>query len=237
MLKLAPSFCCLLISFFLFSNAQAQTERSINAPINEQDILPVESVPNMTTPTGSEVLKNNYSHIDPGHLVNDNILRAAILYYDVNLANIANKDFMTVIDFNLHSNQRRMFLINMKTGAVSAFLTAAGVNSDPDQDGYATLFSNVVDSHQSSLGFALTSSTYQGQNGYSLRMHGLSVTNSKIYERYIVVHGTAKYVFEDKNLAKNKSWGCPAVDDSVNRGLIDRIKGGSLVYFSHASLP
>ncbi len=232
----------LLIAFsfsFFFSFAFAKpmnalTERSLNAPINGEETLPQETVPPMTTPTGNETLKNDYSHLDPNHLVPDGILRQAVLYYDVNLDNIANKDFMTVIDFNQHSSQKRMFLINMKTGEVSPMLTAAGAGSDPDNDGYATLFSNIVDSHMSSLGFYLTSSTYQGGNGYSLRLHGLSPTNSKAFERYIVVHG-ADYVSESQNKT-GRSWGCPAVDRKLNKSLIDRIKAGSLLFISHASL-
>lgn len=225
----------ILFSLALTDTAFAKSERSINAPINGEEVLPVETVPPMTTPSGNETLKNDYSHIDPSHIVPDGILRQAILYYDVNLANIANKNYMTVVDFNQHSSQRRMFLIDMKSGAVTPMLTTAGSGSDPDNDGYATLFSNVVDSHQSSLGFYLTSSTYQGSNGYSLRLHGLSVTNSKAFERYVVVHG-ANYVSESQNKA-GRSWGCPAVDPKLNKNLIDRIKGGSLLFISHSSLP
>ncbi len=229
-----------LISFsLLFSLARlepvlAASERSINAPITGEDVLPHETVPPMTTPTGNESLKNDYSHIDPSHVIPDSILRQAILYFDVNLENIANKSYMTVIDFNQHSSQRRMFLIDMKSGAVTPMLTSAGSGSDPDNDGYATLFSNIVDSHQSSLGFYLTSSTYQGGNGYSLRLHGLSVTNSKAFERYIVVHG-ADYISEAESKV-GRSWGCPAVDRKLNKSLIDRIKGGSLLFISHSSL-
>lgn len=224
-----------LLFFLVISEpALAASERSLNAPITGEETLPNESVPSMTTPTGNESLKNDYSHLDPNHLVPDGILRQAILYYDVNLANIANKSHMTVIDFNQHSSQRRMFLIDMKSGVVTPMLTSAGTGSDPDNDGYATLFSNIVDSHQSSLGFYLTSSTYQGGNGYSLRLHGLSVTNSKAFERYVVIHG-ADYVSESQGKA-GRSWGCPAVDRKINKSLIDRIKGGSLLFISHSSL-
>jgi hypothetical protein len=225
---------CLFVCLFISPKLYAQTERSINAPVDSRENLPVETVPNMTQPTGSETLKGNYSHIDPSHVVPDLILRQAILFYDVNLEKISNKDYLTILDFNQHSSQRRMYLINMKTGAVTPMLAAAGAGSDPDKDGYATLFSNVVDSHMSSLGFYLTSSTYEGQNGYSLRLHGLNETNSKAYERMIVVHG-AQYVSESQGKA-GPSWGCPAVDHSLKTKLIDRIKNGSLMFFTHASL-
>lgn len=208
------------------------TERQLNAPLNIEESLPQEKVPVFQIPTGSETLKNDYSHIDPKKIVPEQILRQAILFYDLNLEKLTNPLFMTVIDMNQHSSQRRFFLVEMKTGEVTALLTTAGVNSDPDDDGYATLFSNIVDSRQSSLGFFFTSSTYQGQNGYSLRLHGLNSTNSKAFERYIVVHG-ARYVSERENKA-GRSWGCPALDHAVSRSVIDRIKNGSLLFISHA---
>lgn len=233
MLVKAISFICIALCLSYTQTSQAQSERNINAPINGEETLPNESVPNMTIPTGNEPLKQSYSHIDPNHLVPDSILRQAIQYYDVNLDNIANKNYMTIIDFNQHSSQRRLFLVNMRSGAVSQMLTAVGSGSDPDSDGYADVFSNVVDSHMSSLGFYLTSSTYEGGNGYSLRLHGLSTTNSKAFERYIVVHG-ADYVSESQNKA-GRSWGCPAVDRKNHRDLIEKIKGGSIMFMTHSS--
>jgi hypothetical protein len=48
----------------------------------------------------------------------------------------------------------------------------------------------------SSLGVYKTAETYNGKHGLSLRLDGLSPTNSKARERAVVVHG-ADYVEDE----------------------------------------
>ncbi len=97
----------------------------------------------------------------------------------------------------------------------------------------ATKFSNENESHQTSLGLFVTDTAYVGKNGYSLRLDGLDEGfNDRARERAIVMHG-APYVseaFVKANGRLGRSWGCPAVSDAVARELIDRVKGGSLVF-------
>jgi hypothetical protein len=84
-----------------------------------------------------------------------------------------------------------------------------------------------------SLGLFVTDATYVGRNGYSLRLHGLEPgVNDNAYDRAIVMHG-AEYV--SRELAKRlgrlgRSLGCPALPVAVARTIIDRIKGGTVVY-------
>jgi hypothetical protein len=104
-------------------------------------------------------------------------------------------------------------------------------------DNYATRFSNDDNSHQTSLGLFVTSGTYEGGNGYSLKLRGLDEGfNDRAEERHIVMHG-AWYVSPDHVRAQGRlgrSWGCPAVSQQVAQPLIDTIKGGTFV-FSYAS--
>ena len=176
-------------------------------------------------------LKNNYNYVDQAHLIRPAKLIEALKYYEFNLSQLENSDSMTLNDFSLHASKQRLFLINMKTGDVEPMLVAVGHGSDPDGDGFATLFSNIDDTHQSSLGFYLTDDVYDGKNGRSLRLHGLSDTNSNAYDRAIVIHG-APYVLEDLQLA-GRSFGCPAVDFKNRDHLIDATKGFSLLYIFH----
>lgn len=157
------------------------------------------------------------------------ILNEAIDYYRSNYNKIKNKDVMTIINFKDHNSKERMFLINMITGDVETYLVAHGKNSDKNFDGYADSFSNNINSLQSSLGFYLTAETYYGDNGYSLRLDGLSTTNSNARERAIVIHG-ADYVSPGAKIGR--SYGCPAVEQRYHQLIIDRIKDGSLVYAS-----
>jgi len=110
-------------------------------------------------------------------------------------------------------------------------LAEAGVGSDPDGDGFATIFSNTPDSRTSSLGFYMTAHEYNGANGRSMRLFGLEDTNSNAFKRYIVVHG-ADYVVDDDNHA-GRSFGCPAVDRKNLDDLINKTKEGSLLLLTY----
>lgn len=171
--------------------------------------------------------ESNYHQIDPTKLIPENLLADALIYFSQNQQKIVNKKFLTIIDFKAHNGQERFFLVDMDSGYVETYLTAHGKNSDPDFDGYATKFSNTNNSNMTSLGFYLTAETYNGSNGYSLRLDGLSSTNSNARSRAIVIHG-ADYVTPGSKIGR--SFGCPALEMRYHQDVIDRIKGGSLIY-------
>lgn len=138
---------------------------------------------------------------------------------------IPNQKFITVIDFNKRSDQKRMFIIDVTTGEVSGYHTAAGRGSDPGRgSGYATRFSNEKFTNASSLGCALAAGTYNGQHGKSLMLHGFEATNDNSCERNIVIH-KAPYV----GAVPGRSEGCPAVKSSVRDEVFKKIQGGGLV--------
>ena len=168
-----------------------------------------------------------FMHIDPNNYVREAHLLKALRFFEYNKSKIENQRYITLIDFSKNASERRMYLINMINGSVQMMNVAAGRGSDPDGDGDATDFSNVNDSHKSSLGFYLTDDEYNGENGDSLRLHGLSPTNSNALSRAIVIHG-ADYVSD--GVRAGRSWGCPAVDLKNIDSVIDRLKGGSLLY-------
>ena len=97
----------------------------------------------------------------------------------------------------------------------------------------ARAFSNIDGSHQTSLGLFRTGDTYQGGNGYSMRMEGLEPgTNDKAMSRAIVMHG-APYVNVQtarKQGRLGRSWGCPAVRPEVARQVIDSLKNGQMIF-------
>jgi hypothetical protein len=167
--------------------------------------------------------------IDPDKIVPATLLKTALSFYDNNLDKIKNTDFLTIINFKEHNSKERLYLIDLRTGFVERFLVAHGKNSDKNFDGFADSFSNKIDSLQSSLGFYLTGETYDGSNGYSLRLDGLSSTNSNARVRSIVIHG-ADYVTPGAKIGR--SYGCPAVEERIHQYLIDKIKNGSLIFAS-----
>ena len=138
---------------------------------------------------------------------------------------------LTVIDYSKPSSQKRLWVYDLTTRELLyEELVAHGQGSGAN---LATQFSNQPDSHQTSLGLFVTDDTYVGRNGYSLRLDGLDKgLNDRARERAIVMHG-APYVspaFVKANGRLGRSHGCPAVSDAVARELINRVKGGGLVF-------
>jgi hypothetical protein len=101
---------------------------------------------------------------------------------------------------------------------------------------FATHFSNRAKSHQSSLGFYVTGSTYYGEHGLSLRLQGLETGfNDHAVRRNIVVHG-ASYIGNDylqENKVMGRSYGCPAVPSDEASEIINLIKDGSCLFIYH----
>ena len=138
---------------------------------------------------------------------------------------------LTVIDYSKPSTERRLWVFDLKTKAlVYEELVAHGQGSGANM---ATQFSNTDESHQTSLGLFVARETYIGKHGYSLRLDGLDRgVNDRARDRAIVMHGAA-YVSEQfvkANGRLGRSWGCPAISAAVARPMIDRVKGGGLVF-------
>jgi hypothetical protein len=145
-------------------------------------------------------------------------------------------DRLTVIDYSLPSTQPRIWVLDLERGKVLYHgLVAHGAGSG---DKYANRFSNVNDSRATSLGLFLTGDTYEGGNGYSLKLRGLDPGINDLAEmRHIVMHG-AWYV-SDEHAREfgmiGRSWGCPALAQGDAQSVIDSIKGGTFVYSYAAS--
>ena len=147
---------------------------------------------------------------------------------------VRNKNIITVIDFSQPSNQKRLYVIDLKKNKVMfQSLVAHGRNSGLE---YATNFSNKTDSHKSSLGFYVTLNTYSGDCGYALKLKGCEKGfNDHAYNRAIVIHGS-EYVTEQflkSNGFLGRSFGCPALPEKISKKIIDVIKNGSCLFLYH----
>lgn len=174
-----------------------------------------------------------YQHLDPQRKIDTKLLKSAVLYFNAKLSKFANKKVIAVIDIRKRSSEKRMNIVDMKTGSVWSLTVAHGKGSDANHNGYATSFSNVPGSNATSLGFYKGAETYSGAHGLSLRLDGLSSTNSNARARAIVIHG-ASYVHNEK-VIQGRSWGCPAVDMAQRDKVISLLKGGSLIYVGDAT--
>lgn len=191
------------------------------------DSGPALTVPNLSQEEAVYV-SERYAYVYRTEQVPKALLSKALEYYHANLSNIGNPNYLAVVDFSRHSSRARFFIISMKTGSVAALHVSHGMGSDPAGTGYATQFSNVPESKKSSLGVYLTADTYTGKHGYSLRLRGMSPTNSNAMKRAIVIH-QASYVMES-NAQAGRSWGCLAVSPSVINTVIGYLRGGSVIY-------
>jgi hypothetical protein len=138
---------------------------------------------------------------------------------------------ISIADFSLISTAKRLWVIDLAQRKV-LFNTqvAHGQGSGGD---YATVFSNTDQSHQSSIGFYVTKSTYCGKHGCSLKIAGMDKGfNDNAEARNVVIHPanycSPSYVNQNKKLGR--SWGCPAVSPELAQPIINTIKDGTMLF-------
>ena len=159
-------------------------------------------------------------------------------------------DVLTIVDFGLKTEARRFLVLDLQNERV-LFQTWVhhGRKSDQNSDRFAEQFSNVVDSNKSSVGFLLASDRpYEGQWGYSLRMHGIDgALNSKVHVRAMVLHPWPTIhprEMSKLNAQVQTSLGCLSLpfyesgkfygmdDQPLSKLIIDTIKGRSVIFVS-----
>lgn len=141
------------------------------------------------------------------------------------------ESILSVVDFTKSSSEKRLWIIDLKSKKVLFnTLVAHGRNTG---EGEAKQFSNTPNSNMSSLGFYLTSETYYGKHGLSLRLDGMDEGfNSNARSRAIVMHG-ADYATESfvKQYGRlGRSLGCPSVPTKISKDVIETIKDKSVLY-------
>lgn len=181
--------------------------------------------------------KNLYNEMKLNGLINYQAFSQAIDGF--NKTKNKEKNILTIVDFSLPSTVKRMFVLDLdKKAILLQSYVAHGKNTG---DLYAKSFSNKSNSNKSSVGLFLTEGSYNGRNGYSLRLNGLEKgVNDNAKKRNIVVHGAdyANPKFIETSGRLGRSLGCFAVPESVNAEIINTIKGKSILYvYSNAIKP
>lgn len=142
-------------------------------------------------------------------------------------------------DFSLHSAERRQWIVDLATGDLLWHLHVAHGRGFEDA---ATVplppgFSNVPETHLSSVGLLRTAEPYVGDYGVSFRLDGLEPGfNDNVRRRDIVMHpwegSRPEYVAEHGYT--QPTWGCPGIDDRVAPDVVERLAGGALMFFWYA---
>lgn len=152
-------------------------------------------------------------------------------FYKLKAKGLISKNILTLIDFSLSANTKRLWVIDLDTETILLHsLVAHGRNTGEE---YASNFSNAAESYKSSLGFYSTGEIYNGKHGKSLKLDGLEPgINDNARNRAVVVHG-ANYVSESfvkNNKRLGRSLGCPAVPVEITDELIRIIKDKSCLF-------
>ena len=155
-------------------------------------------------------------------------------FYQLKEKGLITKNILTIVDFSLSSNAKRLWIIDMSTNTILYnSLVAHGRNTGEE---FAKEFSNASSSNKSSLGFYATGEVYQGKHGLSLRLDGLEKgINDNARNRAGVIHG-ADYVAESfiKSHGRlGRSQGCPALPVGITKEVINVIKDKSCLFIYH----
>lgn len=154
-------------------------------------------------------------------------------YLKQNAESIENKNYVTIIDYSKPSKEKRLFIFDLRHSKLFSLFVAHGRGSGLQE---SNSFSNKINSFKSSLGFIKTGLPYQSPAvGPALQLYGLESQNSQALQRGIVLHG-AWYVGDNhiKRYGRlGRSLGCPAVEKDLTAWVIDKLKGGSLIYSFH----
>jgi hypothetical protein len=150
----------------------------------------------------------------------------------------------TVIDYDMPSDEKRLFVIDLAAGELLHHELVAHGSGSGMRD--ATRFSNQEGSNATSLGMSRTAETYHSTKfgGTALRLDGLEEGfNDNMRDRAVVMH-QADYATPaaietnakagDRRLGRSQ--GCPAMDPAVASKVIKTIKNGTLI-FSYAPDP
>jgi hypothetical protein len=163
----------------------------------------------------------------------DTFRKAFVGYLNLKKENLVAKPILTIVDLSRPSTEKRMWIVDL--GNKKLLFNNLVAHGQGSGGNIASRFSNTADTHQSSLGFYITSQTYQGKHGLSLKLKGMDAGfNTNAESRAIVLHG-AEYVsqsFIDLHGRLGRSFGCPAIPVMLTPKIIHLVKGQSCLFIN-----
>jgi len=188
------------------------------------------------------VLATATSIYDEMHLEDSGLSRKAFEYawtgyYKLKQRGLLHRTgILSICDFSQPSSNQRLYVIDVRNRRMLyRTFVAHGINSGSV---FASSFSNQMESCKSSLGFYVTTGTYTGINGLSLRIEGVDKGfNDNASRRSIVIHG-ASYVslrILHKYGVMGTTYGCPAIPAEMSSQIIPVVKHGSCFFIYYPS--
>jgi hypothetical protein len=142
-------------------------------------------------------------------------------------ANNFNPNYVFLVDMSIPSGKKRFFVYNIKKDSLEcSSLVAHGYGSTVKGSDDKLLFSNENYSYRTSLGRYKIGNSYNGSYGLAYKLYGLDSTNSRAFERTVVLHSDYHVPSgETYPYAIFQSAGCPTVAPSFLPILGKYIKG------------
>ena len=148
---------------------------------------------------------------------------------------LMNCGILTIVDFSQSSKKKRFYVIDLlhKVLLFNTFV-AHGKNTG---DEFASHFSNISGSCQSSLGFYITRKEALGASvGLSLIIDGVEKGfNDNAQKRQIIMHGAAyaTEAFIRRTGRLGRSFGCPSLPPDLIKPIFAAIKEGTCLFIYH----
>lgn len=144
-----------------------------------------------------------------------------------------NTERVFLADMGVSSGQYRFFVYNLRTDSLElAGLVSHGIGSNTVTG--KLRFSNEPGSYQTSLGKYAIGQAYQGKFGLAFKLTGLDHSNSRAYERAVVLHANDCVPNEEiAPLGVCESLGCPIVSRDMLaklQPLISKTSGKTLLW-------
>jgi hypothetical protein len=235
-LVLSSLFITLVHLPFAFAKNMAMQRTASKSMVIAEAPLPMPSP--MPIPPGDSTSMFSYRSVyDSLHLNLSGLSRQAFDYARkgweklVQEGRLIKTSVIAIVDFSQPSSNKRLYVLDMNNyKMLFNTLVAHGRNSGKE---WASSFSNRSASYKSSPGFYITGETYNGGNGYSLKLSGVEKgINDNALRRAIVMHG-AEYVSEsfiDRQGYIGRSQGCPAVPAEQADEIINTLKEGACLF-------
>jgi hypothetical protein len=217
-------------TLFVFAKNKPSDKSIVTVP----NLTEMAAEADATSTVSDDQSKSIYDNLDLARL---GLSREAFNYgmkgfeYLRSTGKINNDNLISIVDFSLPSNKKRLFVLDLRNNRV-LFNTYVSHGRNSGRE-IAQEFSNEPESYKSSLGFYVTGGTYNGKHGYSMQLMGEEAGfNDNALSRAIVMH-SADYVSE--SVAKmqgyvGRSLGCPALSPDMYKPVIEKIKGGSCLF-------
>jgi hypothetical protein len=155
------------------------------------------------------------------------------LEYNRNHGNIANKEFGIIVDYRKTIFQKRLWLIDLKTGRSLLNCHVAQANRSGWIIPYD--FSNIPGSEKSCAGsFVTAGSKLSSRYGKVIILRGLDIgKNEKATERLIYIHSTIRFKFCGIEFPEWLCWyskGCYMIPGKILKQVMNTCEKGCFLY-------